>query len=585
MTITEDLSGILGASFEAEGLDPAFGRVQVSDRPDLAQFQCNGALAAAKAAKAPPRQIAENVAARLRGDPAFESVSIAGPGFLNLVLTDEYLSAAVRALAGDERLGGWASPSPERVLIDYGGPNVAKPMHVGHLRAAIIGNALVRLFRFVGDDVTGDVHLGDWGLQMGQIISELERLHPDWPYFDENIESGYPEQCPVTLEELERIYPQAAKACKEDPARMRDARRATAQLQAGRPGYRALWRSFVDLSIDAIRREYAELGVHFELWKGESDVAPLIPDLKSDFESRGLVEESDGALVVRVAEEGDKKDVPPLILFKSDGSVLYGTTDLATLLDRKRNLDPDRVIYVVDQRQADHFLQVFRAAAKVGYFRLDQLEHIGFGTMQGPDRKPFKTRAGGVMKLRDLIDMVVERAATRIGEAGLAEGYGGSEIDEIARKVGVAALKFADLSNYRGADYIFDLDRFMAFEGKTGPYLQYAAVRIRSILRKSDAKPDPNAIAIASAADRDLALALLGFGDAVRNAYEKRAPNILCDFLFGLAQSFSKFYKAHHILNESDAGLRASRLALAAATGAQIERTLDLLGIETPERM
>ena len=585
MLITDELSDIVGAAFEAEGLAADYGRVQTSDRPDLAQFQCNGALAAAKAAKAAPRLIAENVAARLRENAIFERISVAGPGFLNLDLSDAHLSRTARALAADPKLGGWASPTPRRVLIDYGGPNVAKPMHVGHLRAAIIGNALVRLFRFVGDEVIGDVHLGDWGLQMGQILSELARRHPDWPYFDPTITDGYPAQSPVTLDELEMIYPEAAKACREDPARMEAARKATAELQAGRPGYRALWRAFVDLSIAAVKREYAELGVEFELWKGESDAAPLIPELRADLDRLGLIEESDGALIVRVDEPDDQKDMPPLILFKSDGSVLYGTTDLATILDRKKTIDPNKILYVVDQRQALHFEQVFRVAEKADYFGRADLEHIGFGTMQGPDRKPFKTRAGGVMKLRDLIDMVVDRAKARITEAGFAEGYGVEEAEAIARRVGVAALKFADLSNYRGADYVFDLDRFMAFEGKTGPYLQYAAVRIKSILRKAEDEVDMQAISIASSADRDVALALLGFGEAVRNAYEKRAPNILCEFLFGLAQSFSKFYKAHHILNEPDLALRASRLALAGAVGAQIELTLGLLGVETPERM
>ncbi|MEM8985313.1 MAG: arginine--tRNA ligase [Pseudomonadota bacterium] len=585
MSIIDVLSSIVGDAFAAEGLNSALGRVVFSDRPDLAQFQCNGALAAAKAAKKNPREIGAAVAARLEADKRFEKVALAGPGFINLTATDAFLTEEIRAIAGDGRLGGWRNQEPETIVLDYGGPNVAKPLHVGHVRTAVLGESLKRLMRFCGDQVTGDIHLGDWGLPMGQLISEIARERPDLPYFDESFEGPYPEEAPVTLEDLERLYPQASAACKADKARLEEARLATAQLQAGRPGYRALWRHFIDVSHAALAREYGDLGVTFDLWKGESDVDHLIAPMAEELRAKGIVEKSDGAQIIQVARPDDKKETPPLILFKSDGSVLYGTTDLATILDRVRTIAPTRMLYVVDQRQALHFEQVFRAADKAGYFDADRLEHLGFGTINGPDGKPFKTRDGGVLRLRALIDQVRERALERMAEAHIAEGYSEEERTDIANKIGLAALKFGDLSNVRTSDYIFDIDRFVAFEGKTGPYLQYAAVRIKSILRKADEAPNAAAITLAAPAERDLALAMLAFAPAVRSAYEKRQPHILCDFVFNLAQSFSKFYAAHHILSEEDAHLRASRLALAAAAGRQIELTLDLLGVETPERM
>ncbi|GAB4530015.1 MAG: arginine--tRNA ligase [Amphiplicatus sp.] len=587
LTLTDALSAIVGAAFAEAGLDPALGRVRPSDRPDLAQFQCNGPLAAAKAAKENPRALAETVADRLKAHPAFESVAVAGPGFINLILRDAFLAERLDALAGDAACGGWRKDAAETLVLDYGGPNVAKPLHVGHLRSAIIGESLKRLFRFVGDAVYADVHLGDWGLPMGQLITELKRERPDLPFFDAAYEGPYPQEPVVTLEDLERLYPQASAACKADPARAEEARQATADLQAGRPGYRALWRQFVEVSRAAIEREYADLGVSFDWWKGESDADPLIPELAQMLRAQGLTEISDGAEIIRVARAGDAKEIPPLILFKSDGSVLYGTTDLATILERKRAVDPARILYVVDQRQALHFEQVFRAADRAGLFPLDRLEHLGFGTMNGKDGRPFKTREGGVLKLRDLIDMVDARARERLAEGGLADGYPEEEVADIARKVGVAALKFADLSSPRTTDYIFDLDRFMAFEGRTGPYLLYASVRIRSVLRKAAERGAgaPGPIRIAAPEERDLALALLGFGDATRLAHEKRAPHFLCEHAFGLAQAFSKFYAACRIADESDAATRASRLSLAAAVGRQLDRALDLLGISVPDRM
>ncbi|HBK93379.1 MAG TPA: arginine--tRNA ligase [Parvularcula sp.] len=582
MLLTAELSALAGAAFVAEGYDGAFGAVRVSDRPDLAQFQCNGALGAAKSAGQNPRALGEKIAARLKADPLFAAVSVAGPGFINLTLTDEALSARLNGGAG-----GWRAETPETIIVDYGGPNIAKPLHVGHLRAAIIGECMKRLIRAAGHAAIGDIHMGDWGLPMGQLITEIARDRPDLPYFDPAFEGPYPDQSPVTLEDLERLYPQASAACKADPARAAEARAATAALQAGRPGYRALWKHFLAVSRASIEREYEDLGVTFDWWKGEADVDPLIAPMVEKLRAEGLTEIDDGAEIMRLARPGDKKELPPLILYKSDGAVMYGTTDLATILDRRETAHPDRIFYVVDGRQRDHFEQVFRAAGKAGLYPEDRLEHLWFGTMNGKDGKPFKTRAGGVLKLRELIDMVDQKAAARIAETGLAEGYGASETAAIARKVGVAALKFADLSNPRTSDYIFDIDRFTSFEGKTGPYLLYASVRARSILRKAAqaGAGAPGAPAVGAPEERALVLMLLQYGDALKDAFDRRLPHYLCDHAFRLAQSFSSFYAACRIVDEADPKIRAARLGLVAAFAGQLDTVLDILGMPAPERM
>lgn len=579
-SLTMDLSRVAGDAFAAEGLDSAFGLVQISDRPDLAQFQCNGALAAAKAAKANPRAIAEKVAARLKADPRFAKVEIAGPGFINLDLTDAALNVLI---AAPEQT---ATPNGKSVLIDFGGPNVAKPMHVGHLRSSVIGDCLQRLFRANGWHVVSDIHLGDWGLQMGQLISEVEIAGIAPVYFDAAFKGPYPEQSPVTMEDLEELYPAASTACKADPVRLEAARRATVELQDGRPGYRALWRHFVKVSEVGLEREFASLGVKFDLWKGESSVHDLIAPMLADLKARGLAEMNEGALVIPVAREDDKKPMPPLLLVKSDGGVLYGTTDMATVVERMRDQNPDLILYVVDHRQHGHFEQLFRAAQKTGISGKAQLEHAGFGTINGPDGKPFKTRAGGVMKLYDLIAMAEVEAKSRLAEQGLGGDYSPEERETIAQQIAIATIKFADLSNHRTTDYIFDLERFSKFEGKTGPYLQYAAVRIQSILRKALGEGHvPGTPAIHSPQERDLVLQLLSLRDAMLAAEQKRAPNILCDYAFTLAQNFSRFYAAHHILSESDPALRASRLGLCARVLAVMTGTLGVLGIAVPERM
>ncbi len=584
--LSAELSALAGRAFAAEGFSPEFGAVQVSGRPDLAQFQCNGALAAAKEAKANPRALAEKIAARLKADPLFAKVGIAGPGFINLDVTDAALAARAAAMTTDAALGAPETGQGKTLIIDFGGPNVAKPMHVGHLRSAIIGDCLQRLFRANSWRVVSDVHLGDWGLQMGQLISEIGRRGIAPIYFDANFTGPYPDESPVTMEDLEELYPAASAACKADPARLEEARAATAELQSGRPGYRALWKHFFSVSEYGLTREYASLGVRFDLWKGEADVDPLIAPMLEDLKARGLAVMSEGALVVPVAEPADKKEMPPLILVKSDGAVLYGTTDLATVVDRVRGYDPDLILYVVDQRQHSHFEQVFRAARKASLNGRAALEHSGFGTMNGADGKPFKTREGGILKLYDLLAMAAEEAGRRLDEQGLATEYPAEERAAIAKAVGIASIKFADLANHRMSNYIFDLARFTRFEGKTGPYLQYAAVRIQSILRKAEAEGYAEAgPVLRSPEERRLVLLLLALHDTMTSAEAKRAPNFLCDYAFSLAQEFSRFYSEHHILSEVDTGLRAARLGLCALTLRTLQKVLDILGIEIPARM
>jgi arginyl-tRNA synthetase len=585
-SFTAQLSDIAGAAFQAMGLNPDFGQVIVSGRPDLGQFQCNGALAAAKAAKSNPRAIAEKVAEALKANPTFRDVSLAGPGFINLSVTDDFLAKAVNRVAADPRLGQPPKAKPEVVVLDYGGPNIAKPMHVGHLRAAIIGDAIRRIFKFVGDETIGDVHMGDWGLQMGMLISELEIRRPDLPYFDPKSKGPYPNASPVTLAELEEMYPKASADCKADPARLERARLATAELQDGRPGYRALWQHFFDISVAAMKRDYGNLGVHFDLWKGEACVNDLIAPMVAELREKGVAVEDKGALIVPVKEESDKQDIPPLILIKSDGAAMYATTDLATIVDRVNCHNPDRVIYVVDHRQGLHFVQVFRAAIKAGIAGKGNFFHLGYGTMNGTDGKPFKTRAGGVMRLDDLIQMMSDEAMKKLTEHGLGSDYSEAERVDISRKVGIAALKFADLSNNPIANYVFDLDRFSRFEGKTGPYLLYAAVRVKSLLKKAEAQGDrPGAILAPEEGERDLMLMLGQMPDAIDAAYAELAPNRIADFAFNLAQTFSSYYSAFHILSEKDTARRRSRLALAELVLKELELCLELLGIATPERM
>ncbi len=581
-----DLTTTAGTAFAAEGFDAAAGRVNASDRPDLADFQCNGALAVAKQAKANPREVANKIAARLADDARLQSLDIAGPGFLNFVLANATLSDRANIIAADPRLGAPAVAHKRKVLIDFGGPNVAKPMHVGHLRTAVIGESLKRIFRFLGDEVIGDAHFGDWGYQMGLLIVAVSDEQPDLPYFDEALTGGYPAQAPVTLEDLERLYPMASNKGKSDEAYRDRARKATRELQAGRPGYRALWAHFVTVSRDALIRDYGALGVTFDWWKGESDADPFIAPMIEDLKDQGLLVPDQGAQIVRVARDDDKKDVNPLLVVSSEGSAMYGTTDLATIVERKQEFGPDLSLYVVDQRQADHFEQVFRAAYLAGYAAEGQLEHAANGTVNGPDGKPFKTRDGGTLKLGDLIGQALDKARERLHEAGLGKDLSEADFADTAHKVAIAALKFAELSNHRLTNYIFDLDRFMSFEGKTGPYLLYQAVRMKSILRKAaEQGVAAGAIIVAEPAEREVVLLLDAFDGALREAYLKRAPNLVADHVYRLAQAFSKFYAACPVLGAEDGAVKASRLALVGVVLRQLELGLDLMGLQAPEQM
>lgn len=587
-SLIRDLTAAASAAFEGMGMEARWGQVRRSDKPELADFQCNGAMGAAKSAGGNPREIGAAVADALKACPMVLSAEAAGPGFINIRVSDAALSARAAMILADAKAGAERAPDPHVTVIDFGGPNVAKPMHVGHLRSAVIGDTLQRLLRFLGDAVTSDTHLGDWGLQMGHLVTELQDEQPDLIYFDESFAGPYPEAPPVTIDDLGRLYPAASAKVKDDPVRNQRSQNAVAQLQAGRAGYRALLKHFIQVSVAALKVDYAFLNVSFDLWKGESDVDHLIPGLIARFRKAGLAEDSDGALIVHVARESDKKEMPPVMLLNSRGGTGYHTTDLATIEDRMAYMHPapERMLYVVDQRQALHFEQVFRAAERVGLIGEGHLEHIGFGTVNGPDGKPFKTREGGVLRLADLNAMALEEAGRKLGAANLPDDMGPDERANVARLVAVAALRFADLQNTRTTNYIFDLDRFTSFEGKTGPYLMYAAVRIKSLLRRAEADGNaPGELAVGHDAERALVLALDGFGAALLGARDKRMPHILCEHVFGLSQAFSGFYGALPIANESDPALRASRLALAAAVLHQLQAGLGILGIDVPERM
>ena len=576
------LSDATAAALTPLTSDRSYAVVKAADRRDLADFQCNGALALAKSLKRKPQEIAAAVADHWAAVALAEKPTVAGPGFLNFRVTNDALAARAEAIAGDKRCGAGIVATPRRVLIDYGGPNVAKPMHVGHLRSAIIGESLKRIFCFRGDQVWGDAHFGDWGFQMGLLICAFEDEIGGLagiPALDARLER-------LTLEDLEVMYPAAAARAREDEAFRNRARKATLQLQEGEPIHRKIWHAMHDASMIALRRDYATLGVDFDLWNGESDADPFIPAMIKELRAQNLLEHDQGAQVLRVARAEDKRELPPLLVISSEGSAMYGTTDLATIVQRREQLQPELSLYVVDQRQADHFTQVFRGAERAGWVRPEMVEHIGFGTMNGADGKPFKTRAGGVLKLGDLIGMTLEKARVRLREAKMGSELPPEEFEDVALKVAIAALKIADLVNFRGTSYVFDLDRFTSFEGKTGPYLLYATVRIRSILRKAqDHGLAPGTIIVSHPDERAVILALDGFDIALRSAYDRRAPHFIAEHTFVLAQAFSTFYNSCPILQEVRQEVRRSRLALAGATLRQLMLALELLGVSAPERM
>ncbi len=582
LSLLEKLSAEVGKTFSSLGLPAELGSVRASDRPDLCQFQCNGAMAAAKQAKKNPREIAQSVVEALSGNEIFSKIEIAGPGFINLDVTDEFLSAHLAEGISFPQIG-----NGETVIVDYGGANIAKSMHVGHLRAAVIGEAVKRSLNAAGYKALGDVHMGDWGTHLGMLIADYVRKGEENLVL--NTDPDNPDAVASLMEDMAARYPKASAACKEDEALMKEAQETTVKLQNKEAPYYPIWEKIFATSVRGLKKTYADLNVFFEIWKGEACVHDLIAPMVEEMKQKGFTEESDGALIVPLAEDSDKKEMPPLILYKRDGGVMYGTTDLATLVDRMTENKPSKVIYVVDQRQSLHFEQVFRAAYKTGIVPDNvELTHAGFGTMNGTDGKPFKTRAGGVMKLEDLIAMAVDKATQRLIDAHLAEDMNANEKAEVARKVAVAAIKFADLQNARQADYVFDLDRLTSFEGKTGPYLLYQAVRIKSLLRKAKEQgihvPEESNIIIEDES-RELALLLTELPEMFALSIKTYAPHHLCEYVYRLASSFSSFYGNCPILPEKDETLRQSRLALAHMTLAQIEQVLDLLAIDIPDRM
>ncbi len=587
-TVRSKIENIVVEVFNSLELDGSYGKVVKSARPDLCQFQCNGALAVAKKAKRNPREIANDVLSKLNEIEIFEKLEIAGPGFINITVTDTFLISHAAEVSTDETLGCRTDSSGSNVIIDFGGPNVAKPMHVGHLRSAIIGDSLQRLFRYLGYDVVSDNHLGDWGTQMGMLISELRRREPDLCYFDSDFSGEYPSEAPIAISDLEKMYPEASKACKEDKELMAEAIICTDELQKGREGFVALWKHFVSLSVATLKNDFEKLDVQFDHWLGESYYMDRMSKVVDRLKNDGHAEISDGATVMQVQEESDKKEYPPVMLVKSGGGFLYATSDVATIDYRSEKFDADRICYVVDKRQSLHFEQVFRAVKKSGIAKESMLlEHVGFGTVNGTDGKPYKTREGGVMKLGDLISLVIDKATERINDANVAVDESVETRKAIAEMVRIAALKFADLQNQRIADYIFDIDKFSSFEGKTGPYLLYSAVRIKSILRKThEAGFKGSKISVITTdAERNLILELAKFEDVLKGAAADTAPNYLCDYVYDLSKTFNRFFKECHILREENEEIRGSWITLVSYTLTSIETILDLLGIKVPEKM
>lgn len=590
--ILDQISDKMMAAFEAAGYDRELGKVTLSNRPDLCEFQCNGAMAGAKRYHKAPLVIAQEVAQKLENSEVFGEVSAVVPGFLNLKLREDFLKSYLNEMEQSEKFGLTMPEKPQKIILDYGGPNVAKPLHVGHLRSAIIGESIKRICRYAGHDVTGDIHLGDWGLQMGLIITELQARQPELVYFEEDYTGEYPQDAPFTISELEEIYPTASAKSKEDAAYKAAAMEATFKLQNGVRGYRALWQQIINVSVADLKRNYDNLQVTFDLWKGESDVHDMIPAMVEQMKQDGFAYESEGAWVVDVKEETDTKEIPPCMILKSDGASLYNTTDLATIKDRVANYDPDKMIYLTDKRQDLYFEQVFRCARKTGLVKPEtQLVHIGFGTMNGKDGKPFKTREGGVMRLENLIREINEEMIRKIHDNAETKGYqvDDREAQETARVVGLAAIKYGDLSNQASKDYIFDMDRFTSFEGDTGPYILYTIVRIKSILSKYEEQGGKlTDIVIKEAlnpSEKALMLELTKFHGMMELSFEEIAPHRICAYIYDLANAFNRFYHETKILTETDEEKKAGWIALLKLTKEVLEVCTDLLGFEAPDRM
>ncbi|MBQ9148153.1 MAG: arginine--tRNA ligase [Oscillospiraceae bacterium] len=570
------------SAFAAAGYDASFGRVTVSNRPDLCEYQCNGALAAAKQYKCAPIKIAQAVVEQLDAND-YSLVEAVMPGFINLKLSGAFLANYLEQMRNAEDFGVEKIGAGKTIVVDYGGPNVAKPLHIGHLRSAIIGESLKRLYKFLGYNTIGDIHLGDWGLQMGLIITELRERQPDLVYFDPDYTGEYPAEAPFTISELEEIYP-AASAKKKDDADFADrAHTATFELQQGRRGYRAIWQHIMRLSVADMTKIYDNLNVHFESWLGESDADPYIPAMVEDLKARGLAVPSEGAWVVPVAEETDKKEVPPMILLKSDGSAIYATTDLATMVQRMQDVNPDKMLYLTDKRQSLHFEQVFRAARKSGIVHADtELEHVGFGTMNGKDGKPFKTREGGVMRLERLIAEMTDFVRAKVVENQIVSD---DEVEATTAKIALAALKYGDLSNQPTKDYVFDMDRFAAFEGNTGPYILYTIVRIKSIIGKYGEYRHLPIQEPANPHAKDLMLSITKFGPTMEAALKSSAPNLICAYIYELAGAVNKFYHETRILTEENEELKAGYIALIGLAKDILEQCIDILGFSAPEKM
>ena len=568
-------------AFVDAGYDASFGRVTVSNRPDLCEYQCNGALAAAKQYKCAPIQIANAVVTKLDAND-YSMVEAVMPGFINLKLSDSFLQKYLEQMRTAEAFGVEKIGEGKTIVVDYGGANVAKPLHIGHLRPAIIGEALKRLHKFMGYNTIGDVHLGDWGLQIGLIIAELQERQPELPYFDPDFTGEYPTESPFTISELEEIYP-TASGKKSDPEFSHKAHQATLELQQGRRGYRAIWRHIMNVSVADLRKNYNNLDVYFEKWLGESDADPYIPAMVEDLKARGIAVLSEGAWVIPVTEEGDKKEVPPMILIKSDGSAIYATTDLATIVQRMQDWSPDKMLYVTDKRQNLHFEQVFRAAKKSGIVKAEtELEHVGHGTMNGADGKPFKTRDGGVLRLEQLIRDMTDFVRSKVVENKIVSE---DEVEETTRKIAMAALKYGDLSNQPTKDYNFDLERFAAFEGNTGPYILYTIVRIKSILGKYGPWEQLPIQAPANIYAKDLMLAITKLGPTMEAALKTSSPNQICAYIYELAGCVNKFYHETRILGEENEQLKAGYIALIGLAKNILETCIHILGFSAPEKM
>ena len=585
--LTDYMAEELSAAFEKAGYDSSYGKVGVSNRPDLCEYQCNGAMAGAKAYKKAPFMIADDVVGNLADSKVFSMKEMVKPGFINLKVSEEFLADYLKEMEKDEKLGADTAKEPKTIVIDYGGPNVAKPLHVGHLRSAIIGESIKRIGRFVGHKVIGDVHLGDWGLQMGLIITELKHRQPELVYFDDSYTGEYPAEAPFTISELEEIYPCASGKSKEDEAYRQEALEATHLLQQGKPGYMALWNHIMSVSVTDLKRNYANLNVSFDLWKKESDAQPYIPDMVEMMKEKGFAYEDQGALVVDVKEETDTKEIPPCMLLKSDGASLYTTTDLATIVERMKLFHPDEILYVVDKRQELHFIQVFRCAKKAKMVEeKTALSFLGFGTMNGKDGKPFKTREGGVMRLENLIADIDEEMFTKIVENRSVRD---KDARDTAKIVGLAAIKYGDLSNQATKDYIFDVDRFTSFEGNTGPYILYTIVRIKSILNRyveAGGNLEAGEILPASnGSEKNLMLQLSGFGSMIESAFEEKAPHKICAYIYEVSNAFNSFYHETKILSEENQAQKESYIRLLQLTKRVLETSIDLLGFEAPDKM